>query len=111
MNWRQMSHAKRKSIVSELCNKGMNQQEVADELLCNVSTVKRFCRDYDIGIWPRGGQRGNTNAMITGASHQSIRKKTQEIVIKVGKNLRVCERCNDYNKWQNWSIHHKDEDR
>lgn len=108
--WALLNRYQRIKAIKVLYSKGFTKIEIANRLFCDASSITNFCKNYLKIEWKRGGREGNKNAGPGNGKH-AIRRKTQEIVIKSGRSLRICERCKSINKWQNWSIHHKDENR
>lgn len=101
--------------IRELKAQGMNQTQIGNVLGISQTAVSSMCRTHNIK-WNIGAaardQSGNKNPnFIDGLSKSSIERKTREIIKMSGRCLYTCERCGDYNKWQEQHRHHKDRDR
>lgn len=101
--------------IRELKAKGLNQSQIANELGVTQKAISNMSRTHGIR-WDYGAaardQTGDKNPMyINGLSKSSVERLTRAIIKEAGRCLFTCERCSDYNKFQEQQRHHKDRDR
>ncbi len=109
MVWYDMDRPERIRIVTELASKNLSSKEIAEELRTNAKRIQNFMLVWKIKGRSRGAQEGNTNAQFHGESTNKNRRLMRDAIIKDGRSLTVCERCNWVER-QNLPIHHKDRD-
>jgi hypothetical protein len=101
--------------ILDLKSQGLNQSQIAEKLNCSQAGVSRVCTINGI-FWETGAaardQRGEKNPnFINGMGRSTIERLTHRIVVMSGRNLHICERCQDESFPQEQHRHHKDRDR
>lgn len=110
-NWKELSRPKRLELLTDLCAQKFSHREIAEILSCDRRLIHAFCDRNGIQGLSRGAQYNNTNATVTGTSRNTIMRLTRDVVLKAGRDLFLCEDCDERSDRHEWPRHHKDEDR
>jgi hypothetical protein len=94
-------------------NGSKTQAEVSKLLNIALPTIRAICERNNVRWkWQVRDQYGEKNSSyINGMGRSTVERLTRRVVINTGRCLHICERCGDYNRFQEQNRHHKDEDR
>lgn len=89
------------------------QAEIASKFNISLPTIRKICRRNGVvWIWKQRDQTGDKNHNYKdGLGRSTIERTTRGIVLRSGRSLFCCERCEHISQGYEQHRHHKDRNR